>query len=258
MLVSSGLAGAAGADSLPRAGGTLRVAVPASRAEAFFATKPDRPPGFDEEILRGFVNLHKMSLVVVVSPTWDGLADLLVRGGADLIAGGYTDTLARRKVMDFSVGVFPTRDVVVTRRPHWVRSLDELRVERVVTHRGTSMVDALAAAGVPASQIVYVTEGKEEVPGVLKAGGASAGVLGLEVAILASKEDPELQLGVFLGEPQQLAYGIRKTDRDLRQALDAYLLNFRRTASWNRLVVKYFGDAAIDILRRARGEAPED
>jgi hypothetical protein len=30
--------------------------------------------------------------------------------------------------------------------------------------------------------------------------------------------------------------------------------NLRRTPTWNRLVLKYFGEQAPDILKRARGQ----
>jgi hypothetical protein len=50
-------------------------------------------------------------------------------------------------------------------------------------------------------------------------------------------------------------WGVRKQDAQLRQALNEYLANVRRTATWNRLVVKHFGAAAIEILKKARGES---
>jgi hypothetical protein len=33
-------------------------------------------------------------------------------------------------------------------------------------------------------------------------------------------------------------------------------MSMRRTPTWNRLVVKYFGEDAPELLRKARGEAP--
>jgi ABC-type amino acid transport substrate-binding protein len=40
--------------------------------------------------------------------------------------------------------------------------------------------------------------------------------------------------------------------RELRSALDDYLANVRRSPSWSRLVVQYFGDQALAVLGRAR------
>jgi hypothetical protein len=48
---------------------------------------------------------------------------------------------------------------------------------------------------------------------------------------------------------------VRKGDPRLREALDAYLSDLRRSASWSRLVVKYFGERALEILTKARSES---
>jgi len=236
-----------------QAGAALRFVVPAERSEAFVAANQDNPtlPGFDYEVLEGFARLRKQELQVVVSPTWDGLIPMLLEGKADLIGGGFSDTAERRRRIDFSVEVFPSRDVVVTLKPRpRILHLDDLRHAKIVTHRGTSMVDSLIAAGVPPANVAYSTSGG--VADQLRAGQATAGALGLEVAILARQKDPNLELGLFLGQPGALAYGLRKSDGELRRALDEYLSNLRRTATWSRLVVKYFGDSALEILKSAR------
>jgi ABC-type amino acid transport substrate-binding protein len=72
--------------------------------------------------------------------------------------------------------------------------------------------------------------------------------------VLAHRDDPQLQLGVFVGPRQSLAFGVRKEDRELTAALDAYISNLRKTPTWSRLVVKYFGSSALDVLKRAELE----
>jgi ABC-type amino acid transport substrate-binding protein len=91
-------------------------------------------------------------------------------------------------------------------------------------------------------------------PEALRAGKVTAVVLGIENAISAQRQDAEIQLGTFVGPPSSLAYGVRKEDAALLAALNEYIGNLRRTATWNRLVVKYFGEAAPEVLRKARGE----
>jgi hypothetical protein len=49
------------------------------------------------------------------------------------------------------------------------------------------------------------------------------------------------------------AWGLRPQDRELREALDGYLRLKKQSASWSRLVVKYFGADALAILDRASG-----
>lgn len=59
---------------------------------------------------------------------------------------------------------------------------------------------------------------------------------------------------MFVGAPGRLAYGVCKDAPELKRVLDDYLSNLRRTQTWGRLVVKYFGDSAPELLKAARGE----
>jgi ABC-type amino acid transport substrate-binding protein len=163
-------------------------------------------------------------------------------------------TESRRKLIDFTSEVFPTRHVVFTRKPHRVVDTSaELFEEKVGTVKGTSMAEVLARSGIPPARVDdSVPTGT--LPLALKEGRITAAVLGVENAMAAQRRDPEIQLGMFLGPPGSLAYGVRKEDVELRKALNEYVDNFRRTPAWNRLVVKYLGEAAPEILRRARTE----
>jgi ABC-type amino acid transport substrate-binding protein len=57
-----------------------------------------------------------------------------------------------------------------------------------------------------------------------------------------------------LGPAGELAFAVRKDTPGLRAALDEYLANLRRTPTWNRLAVEYFGESAVEILRRTRAK----
>jgi ABC-type amino acid transport substrate-binding protein len=235
--------------------GTLRVLVmPDTRRPEFFSLAPGAPPGFDHEVLQGFAALHDVTLKPVKVASWDALIPALVEGKGDLIAGRFTATDSRRKLVDFTAEVFPTRLVVFTRKPHPpVHALEQLRTEKVGTTKGTNMVEAIAAAGVPAANV------DDGIPAggfaeALRAGRITAAVWGVESAIASQRQDPALEVGMFLGPPASLAYAVRKGDRALLAALDEYIENLRKTTSWSRLVVKYFGEAAPEILKKARRE----
>lgn len=231
--------------------GVLRVlAVLVNQQDDFFSAQPGR--GFDRELLEAFAALTRVRLEVVPETTWDALVPSLLQAKGDLIAGRFTVTESRRNLIAFSSEAFPTRNVVLTRRPHRVvTSLEEFRTEKVGTVRGTSMAEAVTAAHVPPSHVDDAVP-TGTLPAALKAGRVTAIVLGIENAIAAQRQDPDLQLGVFLGPPGSLAYGVRKEDTVLRQSLSDYIDNLRRTPTWSRLVVKYFGEAAPDILKKAR------
>lgn len=235
--------------------GRLRVLVmPDTRRPEFFSVKPAAPPGFDHELLLAFAKLHRLTLEPVAVGSWDALIPALNDGKGDLVAGRFTATAARSKLVAFSKEVFPTRNVVITRKPHRpVASLEELRAERVGTIKGTSMAEAIATAAVPPAN-VDDSLAAGSFGEALKSGQVTAAVWGVESAIALQREDPEIQLGMFLGPPGSLAWAVRKDSPQLLQALDEYIENTRRTPTWNRLVVKYFGEAAPEVLRKARPE----
>lgn len=229
--------------------GSLRVL--AVHEDLFFSLKPDTPPGFDRELLEGFCQLHKLKLEVLPQESWNTIIPAVLSGKADLLAGGYAATEARRKLIEFTVEVFPARKVAFSRKPHRViESVAQLREEKVGTVRGTSMEEAVKEAGVPLANVEYVPSGT--LPAALKAGAITAAVLGVEHVIVEQRKDPEIQIGVFLGQPGFQAFGLRKEDKALKAELDAYLDNVRKTPTWSRLVVKYLGESAPEILKKAR------
>jgi ABC-type amino acid transport substrate-binding protein len=229
--------------------GVLRVlVVPGDREPEFVNLASKARPGFDVEILQGFARAQKVTLTLVSIDAWDELVPALLKDQGDVIAGRFTDTEARRRHIDFTRAVFPTGVVVVTRKPHRVvGTLDELRSERVGTIRGTSMDEALVAAGVR-SKIDYTALAENDVSAALRTGDITAAVWGLEGALAAANRDPELQLGLALGPPAALAYGVRKEDTALLAALDSHLARIRETGVWQRLVVRYLGDSAPKLL----------
>lgn len=236
-----------------KASGTLRVLVVEGSPE-FYALKAGAAPGLDREVLDGFAALQRFTVTTVAVPSWAELIPALLANKGDVIAGGVTVTDARRKQIEFSVEVFPSRHVVVSRKPHPViHTVEQLREARVGTIKGSSMAEIVAASRVPPSRVVD-TLPSGGMPAAMKSGQVTACVIGVENAIADQRADPEIQIGAFLGPRASLAFGLRKQDAELKRALDGYVTNLRRTPTWNRLVVKYFGGAAIEILRRAQAE----
>jgi polar amino acid transport system substrate-binding protein len=235
--------------------GRVRVLVNVDvRRPEFFSVSPGSPPGFDQEVLRGFAKVHDIKLEVVTVDGWDALVPALLADKGDVIAGRFTVTDSRRQLIDFTREVFPYRLVVITRKPRpVVRTLEQLRAEKVGTTKGSSLIDALDAAGIPAAKR------DDKIPTgayveALKSGRVTAVVWGIECAIPSVREDPELQLGMSVGAPGSLAYGVRKGETGLLQALDDQIGSLRRSPVYYSLVRKYFGEDAPQILEKVRNQ----
>ena len=220
----------------------------------FFADRPGIPPGFDREILEGYGRLHKLKLEVVRQASWDGLVPALLEGKGDVIAGRFTATESRRKRIAFTSETFPTRNVVISRKPRLpVVTLEQLALEKIGIVRGTSLAEAAGDLHLARGSVDdRIASGG--LPEALRSGRITCGIDELAGAIVLKRHDPDVQIGMLLGMPGSYAFGVRPEDKALLASLDEYIENLRKTSTWNRLVVKYFGEAAPEVLRKARTE----
>jgi len=176
---------------------------------------------------------------------------MLLRGDGDVIAAIF-DTTERREKVAFTAEVIPTHNVAVTLPPRArVGRVEDLRAVKVGVIRGAQPAEAAAAAGVKSSDLVGYEKMEDLLRG-LKGREVGAAVLPISELALASKRVAGLEAGMTVGEPGTVAWAVRKEDAALRIALDDYLANVRRSETWSRLVVRYFGDQALAVLGRTR------
>jgi histidine transport system substrate-binding protein len=212
-------------------------------------------PGFEREMIEGFATLHRLKVEFVAVRSGGERIPALLADKGDVAGGGLIITEARRKLADFTSEVFPTRHVTVTRRPHrLIETLEQLRQARVGTHKGSSWAEAVTAAGVPPENVDDSFESPRAVLQGLREGKVAAVVMALGWALLEQRKDPELELGLFVGPVTSRAWGVQRDAPQLRHALNEYITNFRQSGAWNRLVVKYYGDLALEVLKKARQE----
>ena len=94
--------------------GALRAIVAADETPETFALRPGSEAGFERELLAGFVRLHGLKLEVVTAQGYADRIPMLQRGQGDVIVAIF-DTDERRRLVDFTVEVMPTRNVAVSR-----------------------------------------------------------------------------------------------------------------------------------------------
>jgi polar amino acid transport system substrate-binding protein len=233
-----------------QARGSLKViAAEGEQPEMFDFDGDPAKPGLEREMLEGFAALKRLKLEVVPVKAFADRIPTLLRGEGDVIVG-LVDTAERRKQIGFTAEVLPVRHVVVTHRPAApVKTPEELRKRHVGTLRATTWARETLAAGVPESQVEYFPD-TEPLLLALAAGRVDAVVMTISDFTLAVARHPGLEAGTFLGEPSSAAWGVRQQDVKLKAELDAYIENLRSGASWNRLVLKYFGEKALTVLGR--------
>ena len=235
-----------------KARGVLRAVVWSENLPELYAVKAGGDSGLEREILEGFARLHELRLEVVSVPSLDSRIPALLDGKGDLVAGGLVATESRRKLVNFTTELFPIRHVAVTYGGSPIAAVDELRLARVGTIKGSSWSEEVAAAGVPPAHVDDSFTSASQLVAGLRSGKVSAIVMSAVWAAVEARKDPRLQLGVLLGAPTSVGYAVRKDQPRLLAALDEYIGNVRLTPTWSRLVVKYFGENGLDILRRSR------
>lgn len=249
------------AGTLPAAGdlaelktrGVLRVVVAADEAPETFALQAGVEPGFERELIEGFARLHGLKVQPVPVKTLADRIPALLGSDGDVIVAIF-DTPERRERVDFTEEVMPTYNLAITHKPHApVQDVAELLKERVGAMAGGQPAEAALAAGVPQSALQRF-ERLEPMIEALQKGRVTVAVLPVSEWVLAAKRFPGLEAGVTVGPRGTVAWAVRKPDAQLRRALNEYLTNARKGATWNRLIVKYFGSQALKVLGRERSD----
>lgn len=237
-----------------RVPGVLRVLASADEMPEVFSFAARAPnPGFERELVEGFAKSRRLEMRIVPVKNFDQIIPLLVKGDGDLIVG-IVDTATRRQKIGFTSETYPVRHLVVTRKPQPpLTNPAELKSLKVAVIPGTTWADVAAEAGAPAVNLVSCVDANDLLD-ALKKGRAQATVMAVFDFALAQKYDPALEAGPFLGSPGVAAWGVRKDDEALRGAIDDYLAAVRMSPAKSALLVKYFSEDALVLLRRARKE----
>jgi ABC-type amino acid transport substrate-binding protein len=232
--------------------GTLRVVVPSDDRVAVAMFAPGAMPGFARELIEGFAALQRLKVQFLRVAKDSERVPTLLAGKGDVLLG-LVNTESRRKQVDFTVETFPSRHVVITRRPHVrVETLEQLRKTRVGVTKGSSWAEVAVAAGVPPKNIDDSYPSPAAVCAALRDEKIDAAVVTVNTAFIQRKDDPELEIGMFVGPLESAAIAVRPGARELLKALDEYITNIRHSTTWSRLVVKYYGDDALEVLKKSR------
>ena len=136
--------------------GALRVlAMVDEREPEFFSLQSPAAPGLDLEILMGFARARKLELKVVPATGWASLVPALVEGKGDLVAGRFSATAQRRRFVDFTDEVFPTRGNPIS--PVWAQ--DRLQVLFVPTKSARTLFLTPAEPGAFLQQLSIADPG---------------------------------------------------------------------------------------------------
>src|SRR5215813_11893711 len=221
-----------------RAQGEVRWAGDLQGGEPYVFRDPRNPAtlvGFEVDLMEALAK--KLGVRErFVQNDWSNLVPSLERGDFDLICNGLEDTEALRQRILLSRPYFRFAEQLVVRRGSTLRTLGALRGHRVGTLASSLAHQILRAQ--PEIEIVLYG-GQEEPYRDLQLGRTDAVLLDSVIAARYGLAKPDLELADPDAARGTYVIGMRKSDEDLRDAVNAGLAELEASGELNRIFKKW-------------------
>jgi len=240
------------------------VAVTDFNSTNYFLYKGE-PMGFHYELLKAFSDHLGVDIEIVSENSIENAFRMLKEGQVDLLAMGLTVTPSRKDDIGFTEPIDSTRQVLVQRKPHrWqkmsnsdieskmIRKLSDLANKSIYVQKGSSHVGLLSQISKEIGQPVVIIEVPFEAEALIELvdkGEISYAVCDENLAAVNATYFPEIDVATQLGNHQNLAWGIRKTNSEqLKKELDQWIVNFKTTQTFAILYKKYFKNSHSNAI----------
>ena len=215
------------------------------------------PMGYQYELLRLLAEHLEVKLEVKVENDIDENFNMLKNGECDIIAINLTITKERSKIIDFTYPHSQTHQVLVQRKPENWKRLSKKKIEAnlirnqldladkvVYVQKGTSYAERMKnLSDEIGDSIILIEKGDKEVEELIElvaSGEIDYTVADENVALVNQFYYPNLDVKTAVSFPQNMAWGINKGEDALKQEIDKWLKNFRKSAHYNIIYNKYF------------------
>ncbi len=216
------------------------------------------PLGYQFELLKQFSEHLGVKLEIVTNNNLDESFLSLQKGEVDLIAIGLTKTKERSNVIAFSDPLDQTRQVLVQHKPdNWrkmatmdeiegqlIRNPIQLAGKTIVIQKMTSFKNRLQnlsnEIGEPINIIEDENRGVEQLIAAVADGEIDYTISDEHIALVNKKYYPGIDVKTPVSFPQNIAWGIRIGEEDLRMELNSWLGGFKNTLIARLLYNKYF------------------
>ncbi len=215
-----------------------------------------QPLGFQYDMLQDLADHMNIKLEVVVSNSLEETFNCLRMGDCDLIALNLTVTGRRRSQVNFITPHGQTRQVLVQRKPEgWenmtssqldralIRNQLHLAGKRVYVQQNSAyyrrMLNLAEEIG-DTIEVVDVPEDVETLIMLVADGQIDYTVCDENVALVNQTYYPDLDVRTAVSFPQNLAWAVNKEATQLKQAIDEWLGQYRKSTRYAVIYNKYF------------------
>ena len=210
--------------------------------------------GYEYEVLNQFAKHLGVELEVIVVQDFNDVMSRLNDGEAELIAGHFTVTEERKKVIDFTDPFLHTKQVLVQRIPEisddtasvkLINSIEQMNEINIHTFEESSFNEQLLKLKDSMQlgfNIVYDTGffDLEELIRKVSIGEIDYTVSDYTVAKVNKKfyDNIDIEFGTTTETP--IAFGVRKSSPGLKEAFNKWMEDVKNTKSFAYLKTKYF------------------
>jgi len=218
------------------------------------------PMGYQYEMLKQFSEYIGVNLKLVISNDMNTAFDLLNDGEVDVIAMGLTVTRDRQQVVDFTVPQIQTKQVLVQRKPeNWrkmrtwdeieeqlIRNPLELAGKDVYVQKGTIFANRLSILANEIGDTIHIhVDHNREVEQLITAVARSEidfTVSDEHIAKVNQKYYPNLDVRTAISFPQHVAWAVRHGSDSLRNEINGWLLDYKKSTASRYVYNKYFNN----------------
>ncbi|GMA63425.1 transporter substrate-binding domain-containing protein [Alicyclobacillus fastidiosus] len=197
----------------------------------------DKIVGFDIDVANAIAKqLHFK--VQIEDMDFDGLIAALQAKRADFVIAGMTPTAARKKAVDFSDVYYQAENVVLTKKGHTVKTMNDLSGEKVAVQLGS--VQETAAQSIPNVKL----DSLDTIPTVVQevlSNRADAAVIENTVATGYVKSNPQLQLNKIAGMTENGSAIAFPKGSPWTKKFDTAIEKMKQDGQLQQLANKWFG-----------------
>ena len=170
-----------------------------------------------------------------VTNDWDSIIPNLTSGNYDAIMAGMSITDERDEVIDFTQAYYPPT------ASRYLAMSEDVDVETAVVAAQVNTIQAGYVAETGATLVEFATP--DETVAAVRNGEADAVFADSDFLLPIAEQGGEMMI---VGEPVPLGggigVGVRETDTELKDALDAAITAMKEDGTLNEMLLKWFGD----------------
>ncbi len=214
--------------------------------------------GFEYELLKEYTKSIGVKLEVKPIDNLDNVELQLNRLEADVIACSFTITKDRKNTVDFTLPYIRTSQVLIQRlpsdsTPQYIKDPMQLAHKKIAVWKNSSYYHRIKYLEQEIGEPILIQEldGKYS-PEILLEKVANKEIdytiVDNHIAVANAYKFSNLDHHLRLSIKQQIAFGIRKNNPKLKESMDSWLKEFRKTPHFTFLKHKYFDGKELSHL----------